>query len=287
MRRACIGMTYCGAAVYMSNLTFNTSYSLACVGGSSAKGQSEHESVEMPVGSTMRFPQPLLKDRALLPADKTFRLNTRSCGSQLSWGFPKRPCGQEFHPFLDSSWNSHSFIFPICPFLVFSTEVFFLGLCDSHEQYTSVGSFFVSVISCPFPLCCGLKPKSRLILSYLLTTFQLEHAIRPTIFSPNQARSAQSSLQTRRARVRGSQSWRHCCTVIINRSQQPNPLMCFGYVNIKVSYTKKKKVNFTPFFSTERLCSYKMCLRILNKANKTSNCVIKSFFCYLVINKRF
>lgn len=119
---------------------------MACVGGSGAKGQSEHESVEMPVGLTMRFPQPLLKDRVLPLADKTFCLNTRSCGSQLSWGFPKRPCGQEFHPFPDSSWNSHSFIFPICPLLFLPLRCF-SSLCGSHEKYTSVGSFFVTLIS--------------------------------------------------------------------------------------------------------------------------------------------
>lgn len=72
---------------------------MACVGGSSGKGQREHGSVEMLPGWTMSFPQLYLKDRVLPPADKTFHLATRAQGSQLSGGFPTRPCGQAFHPF--------------------------------------------------------------------------------------------------------------------------------------------------------------------------------------------
>lgn len=194
-----MGMAYCGD-VSRRNLTLNTISSLACVGGSGAKGQSEHGSVEMPVGWTMSFPQPLLKDRALPPADKTFRLNTRSCGSQLSWGFPNRLCGQEFHPLPDSSWNSQSFLF-------FSLSVAcFSSLCDSHERRVHIcGLFFFQVISYLHFLCAVVwKPNPETVLSSHICR-QLSNnnqAIKPTIFSNNQAGGVTSSVQKRRAHHR-------------------------------------------------------------------------------------
>lgn len=189
--------------VYRRNLTLNTISSLACVGGSGAKGQSEHGSVEMPVGWTMSFPQPLLKDRALPPADKTFRLNTRSCGSRLSWGFPNRLCGQEFHPFPDSSWNSHSSIFflhcllPSLPLRCFSS------LCDSHERCVHICRLFLfQVISyLHFLYAAVWKPNPGTVLSSHICR-QLSNntqAIKPTIFSNNQAGGVTASVQTSRA----------------------------------------------------------------------------------------
>lgn len=219
---------------------------MACVGGSGAKGQSEHESVEMPVGLTMRFLQLLLKDRALLPADKTFRLNTRSCGSQLSWGFPNRPCGHEFHPFPDSSWNSHPFIFPIC-LLLFLPLRCFSSLCDSHEKCVHICRLFFhrSHFLSRFPLCCGLKPKSTDRLIHLPPYICWQLSNKTMQLSPHYSLIIrlgalhplfrQDVLVTK---VRGSQRWRHYYNFIINSSQPPNLLMCFGYVNIKVSYTK-------------------------------------------------
>lgn len=136
-------MTY-RRGVYMSNLTFNTISSLACVGGSGAKGQSEHGSVEMPVGWTMSFPQPLLKDRALPLADKTFRLNARSRGSQLSWGFPSRPRGQEFHPF-PAEIPILSFFPPYLPVAIsfFPFLIFQASVSAMKSTCTSVGLFFL------------------------------------------------------------------------------------------------------------------------------------------------
>lgn len=78
------------------------------------KGQREHGSVEMLAAWTMSFPEPYLKDRVLLPVDKTFHLATRALGSRLSGGFPTRPCGQAFYhsPLLLHSRPPFLCIFP-------------------------------------------------------------------------------------------------------------------------------------------------------------------------------
>lgn len=201
--------------VYRRNLTLNTISSLACVGGSGAKGQSEHGSVEMPVGWTMSFPQPLLKDRALPLADKTFRLNTRSCGSRLSWGFPNRLCGQEFHPLPDSSWNSHSLIFFSLSVAASSTEMFFKPLRQAMKgASTSVGSFS----SKSFPISISwtlwfenqIQSPSYLLISadsFPITAKQLNPQysliIRLVVLHPL---SGQDGLITD---VRDSRRWRH------------------------------------------------------------------------------
>lgn len=210
--------------VYRRNLTLNTISSLACVGGSGAKGQSEHGSVEMPVGWTMSFPQPLLKDRALPPADKTFRLNAGSCGSQLSWGFPNRPCGQEFHPFPDSSWKFHSFFFfsPVgC--CLFHWDVFQASVTAMKGASTSGSSFapksFPITISCMLRFENQTQGPSYLLISadsFPITPKQLNPQysliIRLVVFHPL---SRQDKLITD---VRGSQRWRHYNNFIIHSS---------------------------------------------------------------------
>lgn len=206
-------MAHCGD-VYRRNLTLNTISSLACVGGSGAKGQSEHGSVEMPVGWTMSFPQPLLKDRALPPADKTFRLNTRSCGSRLSWGFPNRLCGQEFHPFPDSSWNSHSFIFfPVCCRLL-RWDVFQASATAMKGASSSVGSF--SSKSFPISISWSLWFENQIQgPSYLLISAD-SVPITPKQLNPQYCLIIRLVVLHRLSRqdglitdVRGSQRWRH------------------------------------------------------------------------------
>lgn len=211
--------------VYRRNLTLNTISSLACVGGSGAKGQSEHGSVEMPVGWTMSFPQPLLKDRALPPADKTFRLNTRSCGSRLSWGFPNRLCGQEFHPFPDSSWNSHSFIFfsPVCCRL-FHWDVFQASATAMKGASTSVASF--SSKSFPISISCTRRFENQIQgPSYLLISAD-SFPITPKQLNPQYSLIIRLVVLQRPSRhhelftdVRDSQRWRHYNNFIIHSSR--------------------------------------------------------------------
>ena len=159
----------------------------------------------MLVGWTMSFPQPYLKDRVLLPADKTFHLATRAQGSQLSGGFPTRPCGQAFQPFFSSSiYNavflllplSYPFFIAVCRCLSLTPlqGVFELWVTATQkyvyiyqyvlEAFTSCSIYFLPLSSAR----CGQKTKSTKALLYSLMIGQVQLAdnmgtIRPETFS--------------------------------------------------------------------------------------------------------
>lgn len=146
--------------------TFNTMqcYSM-CFMAAMEKGQREHGSVEMLDAWTMNFPYPYLKDRVLLPVDKTLHLATRALGCLLSGEFPTRPCGQAFHHF-PSYTLKPIFSYPICSLSLTSLNP---GWQPQRNLCTTVHTRdFFSFLLLSFYLVCNVSLKNISSDSFIL-----------------------------------------------------------------------------------------------------------------------